>query len=82
VRRFTAEFVKLEPLEIGEKRVRICAADNEAWRAALSLLRVAVADEEDLEHVLGQNPYGEVPLETEKGPFGRSKTSLKWCPLY
>ncbi|KAJ1451368.1 hypothetical protein M885DRAFT_499616 [Pelagophyceae sp. CCMP2097] len=41
-----------------EKRLRICAADNEAWRAALSLLRVLVADEEDLEHVLGQNPYG------------------------
>mmetsp|Transcript_7794 Transcript_7794/g.25584 ORF Transcript_7794/g.25584 Transcript_7794/m.25584 type:complete len:568 (+) Transcript_7794:182-1885(+) len=43
---------------VGAKRLRICASDNDNFRAVLSLLRVAVADDDDLERVLGQNPYG------------------------
>jgi len=43
---------------VGAKRVRICAADNDNFRAVVSLLRVVVADDDDLERVLGQNPYG------------------------
>lgn len=42
---------------VGAKRLRICAADNENFRAVLSLLRIVVADDDDLERVLGQNPY-------------------------
>lgn len=43
---------------VGAKRIRICAADNENFRAVLSLLRIIVSDEDELERVLGQNPYG------------------------
>ena len=43
---------------VGAKRVRVCASDNENFRACLSLLRVVTADEVDLERILGTNPYG------------------------
>jgi histone-lysine N-methyltransferase SETD3 len=43
---------------LGSKRVRVCASDNENFRACLSLLRVAAANERELDHILGQNPYG------------------------
>ena len=43
---------------LGPKRIRVCASDNDNFRAVMSLLRVVVADDDDLERVLGQNPYG------------------------
>mmetsp|Transcript_29878 Transcript_29878/g.92359 ORF Transcript_29878/g.92359 Transcript_29878/m.92359 type:complete len:478 (-) Transcript_29878:128-1561(-) len=42
----------------GAKRIRVCASDNENFRACLSLLRVAAANESELDRILGQNPYG------------------------
>uniref|UniRef100_A0A7S3JSP0 Rubisco LSMT substrate-binding domain-containing protein n=1 Tax=Aureoumbra lagunensis TaxID=44058 RepID=A0A7S3JSP0_9STRA len=47
------------PSGSGPKRIRICASDNDNFRAVLSLLRVCVADDDDLERLFGQqNPYG------------------------
>ena len=43
---------------VGAKRVRVCASDNENFRACMSLLRVVAADQAELERILGQNPYG------------------------
>lgn len=42
----------------GAKRIRVCASDNDNFRACLSLLRVAAANENELDHILGRNPYG------------------------
>ena len=43
---------------VGAKRVRVCASDNENFRACMSLLRVVAADEAELDRILGENPYG------------------------
>ena len=43
---------------VGVKRIRLCASDNENFRACLSLLRVVAADEVELDRILSQNPYG------------------------
>lgn len=42
----------------GAKRIRVCTSDNENFRACLSLLRVAAANETELDRILAQNPYG------------------------
>lgn len=43
---------------VGAKRVRVCASDNENFRACLSLLRIITADEAELERILGTSAYG------------------------
>lgn len=43
---------------VGAKRVRVCASDNENFRACMSLLRVITANESELDHILGTSPYG------------------------
>jgi len=43
---------------LGAKHIRVCANDNENFRACLSLLRIAAANEDELDCILVQNPYG------------------------
>ena len=43
---------------VGAKRIRVCASDNENFRACMSLLRVVAADEAELDQILGHTPYG------------------------
>lgn len=50
---------------LGPKRIRVCAADNENFRAVMSLLRIVVADEPELERVIGQNPYASSRTATD-----------------
>lgn len=43
---------------MGAKCIRVSASDNDNFRACLSLLRVVTANEEELERIISQNPYG------------------------
>lgn len=61
------------------KRLRLCVADNEAFRAALSLLRVREAEEGELVRMLGTCVWVYMGMCVRMCVWYRCKTTTFEC---